>query len=146
MAEVQGGRSLADLGESDSDRKFLYAVHCAAHLLLEPRNRLVFANRARPTSPSRTPPPPLILGRKRCPNSPLCFRDFRFGISAFTAPPNMQSSVVWFGLLQSREATRERYKFVPRIVDREASRGVLSIALVTRLVLSREPPFFLPVR
>jgi len=145
MAEVQGGRSLADLGESDSDRKFLYAVHCAAHLLLEPRNRLVFANRARPTSPSRTPPPPLILGRKRCPNSPLCFRDFRFGISAFTAPPNMQSSVVWFDLLQSREATRKRYKFLLRY-DREASRSVLSIALVARLVLSREPPFFLRVR
>jgi len=72
-----------------SDRKFLYAVHCAAHLLLEARNRLVFANRARPTSPSDTPSPSLILTRKRCPNSPLCLRDFRFGISAFTAPPNM---------------------------------------------------------
>lgn len=42
-------------------------------------------------------PAPLSFGDTskgaRCPNSPLRFRDFRFGISMFTAPPDTQSSV-----------------------------------------------------
>lgn len=96
-AQGVGWKVAADLGErSNSDRKFLYGVQCAAHSQLEARNRLVFANRARPTSRRATRAGELqwyVLRRARCPNSPLRFRDFRFGISMFTAPPDTQSSV-----------------------------------------------------
>lgn len=44
------GRCRSRRERSNSDRKFLYGVQCAAHSQLEARNRLVFANRARPTS------------------------------------------------------------------------------------------------
>lgn len=42
---------------SNSDRKFLYGVQRAAHSQLGARNRLVFANRARPTSRAEHPAP-----------------------------------------------------------------------------------------
>lgn len=42
---------------SNSNRKFLYGVQRAAHSQLGARNRLVFANRARPTSRAEHPAP-----------------------------------------------------------------------------------------
>lgn len=105
----RGGRQ-KEREQSNSNRKFLYGVQCAAHSQLEARNRLVFANRARPTS-RRASRARAIPRRARCPNSPLRYRDLRFGISTFTASSDTQSSAGAAG--RGRRALAVR--FDPRV-------------------------------